>query len=118
MAFVAGTFVLVFGIIAGLYWLFVEAPDVKDEHAVRQRLKKAVTPGRLTKAIAKERERLSDVGFIDALLARSGRLIQPLQLTIAQSGLKVTVSVVLLSCLVAGATVFALVTVYLNLPLL
>lgn len=118
MAFVAGTFVLVFGIVAGLYWLFVEAPDVKDETAVRNRLKKAVSPSQLTKAIAKERERLSDVGFIDALLSRSGRITRPLQLTIQQSGLKVTVSVVILSCLVAGATVFALVTVYLSLPIL
>jgi tight adherence protein B len=106
MTFVAGTFVLVFGIIA------------KDETAVRNRLKKAVTSSHLTKAIAKERERLSDVGFIDALLVRSGRVVKPMQLTIAQSGLKVTVGVVVLSCLVAGATVFALVTVYLNLPLL
>jgi tight adherence protein B len=118
MAFVAGTFVLVLAIVGGLYWVFVEAPDVKDEAAVRRRLKKGITAGQLTKAIAKERERLSDVGFIDALLARSGRMVQPLQLTIHQSGLKVTVGVVVLSCLCAAAIVFALLTVYLNLPIL
>jgi tight adherence protein B len=66
----------------------------------------------------KDRERLSDVGFIDAMLVRSGEFVRPLQLTITQSGLKVTVGVVILSCLCAAAIVFAVVSVYMSLPLL
>jgi tight adherence protein B len=118
MAFVVGTFVLVVAIVAGLYWVLVEAPEARDEAAVRKRLRKGTIAGQLTKAIAKERERLSDVGFIDALLWRSGNVVRPLQVTIQQSGLKVTVGVVMLSCLCAAAIAFALVDIYLNLPIL
>ena len=66
----------------------------------------------------KDRERLSDMGFLDAMLARCGQITRPMQLTITQSGLKVTVGVVILSCLCAAAVMFAFVSVYLNLPLL
>lgn len=118
MTFVIGTFVLVLGIIGGLYWVFVELPQSRDELAVRSRVRKASTSSKLSKALMKDRPRLSDMGFLDRLLARGGNLVRPLELTIVQSGLKVTVGVVVLSCLVSAVLTFAFVSTYLNLPML
>jgi len=118
MIFVAGTFIVVIAIIGGLYWMLVEHPQVQAETAVRQRVRKVALTNQFKKALMKDRERLSDVGFIDALLARCGELVHPLQLTIHQSGLKVTVGVVILSCLCAAVITFAFFNVYLNLPLI
>src|SRR5437867_4358254 len=106
MAFVVGTFVLVLAIVVGPYWLFVEHPEVQDEMAVRRRVRKGSVASQLTKALTKDRERLSDVGFLDAALSRFGQIVRPMQLTIAQSGLKVTVGVVMLSGLLAAAVMF------------
>ena len=118
MTFVIGTFVLVLAIIGGLYWVFVERPQSQDELAVRRRLRRAAHTGKLTKALLKDRERLSSMHFLDVVLSRSSQLADPLQLLIAQSGLKVTVGVIVLSCLCSAALMFALVSVYMGLPLL
>jgi tight adherence protein B len=118
MEFVVGTFVLVVAIIGGLYWLVVEQPQAQSEQAVRSRVRKGTATGQLTKALMKDRERLSDVGFIEAILARFSQLVRPLQLTIAQSGLKITPGVVILSCMCSAALMFAFVSVYVGLPLL
>ena len=118
MAFVAGTFVLVLAIVGGLYWFFVERPDAQQETAVRQRVKKVATRHPLSKALMKDRERLSDVGAIDTLLLRFDKFTRPMQLTILQSGLKVTLGIVVLSCLCAAVMMFAFFSIYLNLPLL
>jgi tight adherence protein B len=118
MQFVAGTFVLVFAIVAGFYWAFVDRPDAQDASFVRRRLRRASAPGVLTKALLNEPTRLSDVGAINRLLTASGGLVRPLERLIEQSGLKVTVGVVILSCLVTGALAFALMFVYLRLTLL
>src|SRR5690349_477397 len=118
MAFVIGTFVLVVSIVAGLYWVIIERPEAQQEGALRQRVRKGTVRSNVAKALAKDRERLSDMRFLDAALSRCGRLIDPFQLTITQSGLKVTVGVVILMCLCAGALMFAFVRMYLNLPLL
>ena len=40
MAFVVGTFVLVLGIVYGLYWLFVERDDAEEQSALSKRLKR------------------------------------------------------------------------------
>src|SRR6476661_3119287 len=105
MIFIVGTFVLVVGIVYGLYWLLVEREDVEHQQALRKRLKRPTTKAVITAALLKEKDRLSDVGVLDALLSNMGRVTAPMQRTIAQSGLQVTVSTVLLaSACVAGLT--------------
>lgn len=118
MEFVIGTFVGVIAIVGGLYWVLVERPDAQDQDAVRKRLRRVAKPSLLTKALAKDQERLSDVGALDRLLWRAGNIVGPLQLMIAQSGVKVTVGTVLLSCAVAAALAFAFFSIYLSMPLL
>ena len=97
MIFIVGTFVLVVGIVYGLYWLLVEREDVEHQQALRKRLKRPTTKSVITAALLKEKDRLSDVGAFDALLSSMGRVTEPMQRTIAQSGLQVTVSTILLA---------------------
>jgi tight adherence protein B len=118
MEYVIGTFLGVVAIVGGLYWLLVERPDAQDKDAVRKRLRRASRPGVLTKALAKDQERLSDLGPLDRVLSRAGNIVGPLRLMIAQSGVKVTVGTVVLSCAVAAALTFAFFNVYLGLTLL
>ena len=116
MTFVFATFGLVLGIILGLYWLFVVRPEAAEESAVRARIGKT---SRVAKAAAllKDRERLSDLAHFDRLLARTGRFVRPLQQTIEQSGLKVTLGTILLASACTAALGFFLVYQLLHLTL-
>jgi tight adherence protein B len=117
MFFVVGTFVLVLGIVYGLYWLFIERADSEEQSALKKRLKKASGPRKLAAALLKEKDKLSEVGILDSVLGSFTRVVEPMQRTIAQSGLRITVSTVLLaSACLAGLTYIA-VTTFLRLPL-
>ena len=118
MEMVALTFGLVLAIIFGLYWLFVDRPELQEASVLRGRIGKAAAAGKLPKALLNDPTRLSDVGAFDRVLHRSGQLVEPLQRLISQAGMKVTVATVLLSCAVAAVTAFAVVSQYFNLPLL
>ena len=104
MLFVVGTFVLVLGIVCGLYWLFVERAESEEQSALKKRLKKASGPRKLAAALLKERDKLSDVGMLDNVLTSFGRVVEPMQRTIAQAGLKVTVGTVLLASAASRAS--------------
>jgi tight adherence protein B len=118
MVFAVATFLLVLAIVGGLYWFFIEGPQSHDERAVRRRIRRVVVPSQLTKALERERQRLSSMTLLDDLLVRCGKLVSPMQRTINQSGLKITVGMVLMACLVCATVVFAVFSAFLNLPLL
>jgi tight adherence protein B len=118
MEYVIGTFMGVVIIVGGLYWMLVERSGARDESAVRKRLRYVAKPGVFMKALARDRQRLSDVGTFDRALSSAGNLVEPLRLMIQQSGLKVTVGTVLLSCAVASVVTLAFFNVYLGLRLL
>jgi tight adherence protein B len=118
MAIVVATFVLVVAIVGGLFWVFVERPEAHEESALRRRLRSNAGGSKVSAALLKDRERLSDVGLLDLVLARSGVAVFALQRTISQSGLKVTVGAVLLTCACVAALVFALVLSWLHTPFL
>jgi tight adherence protein B len=117
MTLVVGTFIVVVALVYGLYWAFVERAQTEEQAALRKRLRRPSPKAGIEAALLKERERLSDVGLLDRVLSRSGRLVAPMQRTIAQSGLNITVSTVILASLCAGAAVYALVAALLRLPL-
>ena len=109
MAIVFLTFLLVMAIVGGMYWLFVARIEAQDQIALKKRLRKVGVSTGLTKALLKDPEKLSQVGMIDIALNRSYPLVAPLQRTIQQAGLTVSVGTVLAACLVAGVAAFAMV---------
>jgi tight adherence protein B len=110
------TFVLVVGIVYGLYWLFVERAESEEQDALRKRLKK--TPkARVTAALLKQPDRLSDVGILDGLLGSAGRLVDPLQRTITQSGVKANVSSIILGSGCLAGLAYIAIDRFLHLPL-
>ena len=111
------TFVLVFAIFGGLYWLFVGRAEAEDQAVLRKRLRKAAMPGRLTTTLLKDPSRLDDIGGDSVLRTRSGRFLRPLERIVSQSGLNTTVGVVLGACLATSGIAFALVWMYMGLPL-
>ena len=116
MFFVILTFVLVLGIVYGVYWLFIERAESEEQGALKKRLKKATGPRKLAQALLKEREKLSEVGILENVLGNFGRIVEPMQRTIAQAGLRITVSTVLLaSACVAGLT-YIFVSSFLRMP--
>jgi tight adherence protein B len=89
-----------------------------SESQLRRRLR---TPGQRrhqTEAILRPVERLSAIGVLDMLFARATRLVDPLRRSIAQSGLKVTVGMVVLASLCLAALFFFLTNLVTRLPLL
>ena len=96
MAFVLATFVIVLGIILGIYWLLLVRPETAEDSAVLARVG-GTTKAAKAVALLKGPQRLSDMHSLDYLLARAGRLVDPLQRSIDQSGLKVTLGTMVLA---------------------
>ena len=71
----------------------------------------------MTAALLKERERLSDVNAFNRLLGGFGRVTDPMQRTIAQAGLDVTVSTIILASLCLAGLAYIGATQLLHLPL-
>ena len=118
MVIVFATFVLVVAIVGGLFWAFVERPEAQEESALHRRLRTGAGLSKLSAALLKDPDKLSDVGVLDRVLTHSGGVVSGLQRMISQSGLKVTVGAVLLGCACLAALVFALVLRWLHTPYL
>ena len=117
MVFAFATFVVVLGIILGLYWLLIVRPESSRESAVVARIGGPTTPTAKRTALLKAPQRLSDMQLLDKVLARAGRLVAPLQLSIDQSGLKLTLGTILLASALIAAVAFFLVHTFLHLTL-
>ena len=92
------TFLLVVGIVLGMYWMFVERPERATEAALRRRLGGARIAARATQGLQRTSQRLSAVPLLDRLLTSRADLVAPVERLIEQSGVKTTVGVVLLGC--------------------
>ena len=117
MSLIIITFVVVAGLIYGLFWFFVERLDSEEQSALKGRLKGKNKSRSVVGALLKAEDRLSDVGALDSALGRMGGVFAPMQRTIAQSGMNVTVSTVLLASGVIALVTYALVAQFLRLPL-
>src|SRR5512142_2273663 len=104
------TFALTISIVVGLYWAFVERPDVVRERRIQRRL--APEGARLIQQVLVMPERsLSALNWLDKGLVRISRIVEPLRQTIDRSALRLTVgAVVLMSALLA--LTLGLVTAY------
>ena len=116
MVFELATFGLVLGIILGVYWLLIVRPESARESAVVARIGGTTTLTK-TAALLKAPQRLSEMQSLDNVLARAGGLVAPLQRTIDQSGLKVTLGTILLASALTAALAFLLVHTFLHLTL-
>jgi tight adherence protein B len=110
MIFVVLTFVAIVALITGVYWLFDARIEQAESADLRKRLKQSVQasvlkPSRLLKPL----ERFSSVHGLHVSLSRLSRISEPLQRQITEAGLKITVSTMVLSTLMLGATAFVIV---------
>jgi tight adherence protein B len=99
------TFVVVGSVIFGAYWVLVAAPEVREQGSLRKRLKGG-EPIRVQQVapLLKEQEKLSSIPVLDALLNRSGYLVERLKVQLDSSGLPLTVGRFVLLSASAGVT--------------
>ena len=90
-------FVMVITIVLGMYWVFVERPERATESALRRRLGGKALGARAVAGVQRETRRLSSVPVFHRLLASRENIVGPLAHLIEQSGVKTTVSVILLA---------------------
>jgi tight adherence protein B len=110
MLAVVATFGLCLAIIFGAYWAFVVIPENKSARQLRRRLRAEVAPeGPRTDNLTRRAAPLSALKGLDALLGRSGRLVEPLRRTVEQSGLSITSGLVVLASIFAASSLYVIV---------
>ena len=108
MAIAFAVFVAVLAIVFGAYWVAVVRPESGERRTLRQRLRQPRRV-RLLAKLEKDKEKLSAVGSVDAVLVRWDRFSTPLQQMILQSGLQWTVGALVLGSLFVGFATAAVV---------
>ncbi len=103
------TFVLCLTIILGGYWVFVVRPEDGSARTLRRRLHPEPVNRPQPTELTRKAPPLSALKALDALLARSGSAIKPLQRVIALSGLPLTVGMVLMACGLMATVTFLVV---------
>ncbi|MBA2306118.1 MAG: type II secretion system F family protein [Acidobacteria bacterium] len=98
MTIVLATFVAILGIIFGAYWFFVLRVDQSDEAALRKRLQPTPKQTALKQSkLLMDVKGLSSMPRLNVLLGSMGRITAPLQRSITQAGMSLTVGTLLLS---------------------
>lgn len=114
MTAVFATFALVVTIILGVYWLAVVRPEFAEQRALQKRLKgsgrRVASAKDVAGGLLKQDAPMSEIPALDHLLRQAGRISRPAQRLIDQSGLSLTVGVLVLLCAVSALAVFALVS--------
>jgi tight adherence protein B len=110
MLVVAATFGMCLAIVLGAYWALVVIPEDKSARRLRRRLKaEVVAEGPSAAGLTRRAAPLSALKGLDVLLGRSGRLVEPLRRTVEQSGLSVTIGLVVLSTIFASSSSYVLI---------
>ena len=111
MVIVALTFVLILGIVLGVYYVFVVRPESGDRSNVLRRIGRSGSPAAALKLgdLEKPRQQLSNVRAVNGVLTRAKAFSGPLDRLVTQSGLKITVGTLLLACGFAACTGYVLV---------
>jgi tight adherence protein B len=92
------TFLLVLGIVLGMYWVFVARPERATDAALRRRLVVSRRVERVeTEGVERKAERLSNLPLLNRLLTHRADLVQPFARLVQQSGVKTTVGVIVLA---------------------
>jgi tight adherence protein B len=110
MVIAASVFIAVLALVIGSYWGLILRPEEAAQRKLRKRIKGTARAEAARAALVKEAERLSSVGFVEALLRRATRLIRPIQRLIDQSGCRITVGTFVLATIAAAGVPIALAT--------
>src|SRR5687767_7518770 len=108
---IAGTFVLVVGIIAGAYFLFIVRPEGSEQDKIRRRLKADAgpAPDRLKLLRAAKSTQVSSIAALRGILGKAGGTTGNLQRLLSQAGMDMSVGTLVLMMLCFGAVAFLLV---------
>jgi tight adherence protein B len=117
MLILIATFLLIVGIVFGLYWWFIDRPEGQEHSALKRRLKGVRQPRKAIGDLLNTPQRYSDLGFLNRALKSMGRRAAPSQRTLAQSGLKITLGTLVLSAAVAAVLAYAVALRLTGLPL-
>src|SRR5215218_548223 len=111
MLVAAVTFAVVVMLIVGMYWLFVGRLDQVENAELRKRLKRSAGTVAAPKAsrLMQPLQQFSSLSILNTWLTRLGRISEPLQRSITESGLNITVSTLLLAALCLGAASYLIV---------
>jgi len=97
------TFVLVVGIVLGMYWTFIARPEQAAGSALRRRMGQTRAGGkRPDVSVERGIERLSSLPAFNRLLVSRSAISAPLQRLLKQSGVQTTVGVVVLASACLG----------------
>jgi tight adherence protein B len=111
MLIVVACFVSILGLFSGIYWFFIVRPETEAARAIARRLnpngpvRLAVESPSLLKAIVP----LSSLPLLERLLTRFVDVLRPLEKMLGRSGMRVTVSHLLLGSTFTAAIGFAAV---------
>ena len=99
MTFIAVVFLVVLGIVCGAYWMFVLLPEDDAQRRLHRRLKGGSdkTRARRHSVLKKEPEDTVKLEVLEAVLNRAGGKLQPLRRLVDQSGVRVTISALVLA---------------------
>lgn len=110
MLIVLATFVIVLLLFVGVYWFAILRPEAAAERALGKRLRLPSMSKVVKASIENEATPLSTVPLLDQLLTRLTSADGPLQRSLEQSGLTVTLGQIVLATLFAAALgVFAVI---------
>jgi tight adherence protein B len=104
------TFIVCLVVVLGIYSLFIVLPEHRAGRTLRRRLRpdRVDGPG-TTGTLTRRTPPLSALKGFDGLLGRSGRLFDPLRLSVERSGLPITIELVLVASVVGALLAFSLV---------
>jgi tight adherence protein B len=100
------TFALSFGLVLGVYWLFVLRPETESRQTVTRRLRRERDPKAPRIDLIKQVRRLSSIPVLEATLARTGLLSGRLHQFLDSADMSVTVGRFVLASALVGAVVY------------
>jgi tight adherence protein B len=93
----AATFALILAIVLGTYWVLLVRVENRAAARLHLRIEGGAKRASTAQLLLRQAERLSDVQQLNRLLLQTGRLFGPLQRAVTQSGLRVTVGMIVLA---------------------
>ena len=117
MLIAAATFALILAIVLGTYWLLIVRVENQAAGRLRLRIEGRAKSAPAPRILLRPAELLSEVRQLNRLLAHTGPLLGPIQRTLAQSGLRVTVGTIVLASGCLAGIVFIVLYRMTRLPL-